>query len=196
MRRYLLTAPRWLLSVFSGVVCVFCMGGIALIMDDFDRSRLLNSLAVGIVMGVVLGRQTYRSNQHTRAAVDPLTDDEFRRAADAGQRGPTPTDPRVREAAVQLTRSRLADYDNHRTANLSGFAGLLVGLTLAAIFDTWWWAVFVLLFALVLIDYLVRPTRIAHRLVDLKTVAVAGDPDHQYGSPAAPDDGEAAETRS
>jgi hypothetical protein len=171
MRRYLITAPRWSLSVFYGVFFGFWMVLFDTVMLGFGFGHLIGGVLGGVVFGVVMGRQADDYRRRMRAELGPLTDDEFRHVAHATLRGPVPADAEVRRSAAQLVRLRLAEFDSQRWQSLSVIAVITVGCVVAAVVDSRWWAAFALVCVAICGYLLLLPTRLSRRLQLLETSA-------------------------
>ena len=143
MRTWLLTAPRWVHRVVSGVL----FGGSTALVpgvrgDSSWPASLAGGVVAGLVFGLVMGSWSYRTARGTRTAIGDLSPRERRTAARASWRGAAPTDPAVRDAAVRMVDHQLALYLPLRAFTLLVGALFLVGYVVAAVVSApgWWLA--------------------------------------------------------
>jgi hypothetical protein len=173
MRRYLLTAPQWILTIIYGVSFACWMVFFGLIVGGSSTvGTMVGGVLGGVVFGALIGSQSHDWNQQAREFAGPLTDDEFSDAARAAQGGAIPTDPRIREAAARLVQFRLAEHDAQRLSRGWFAAVATVGFALGAVFHNRWWALAALIFAITFIDQQLLPNRLMRRL-DLLEAASA-----------------------
>ncbi|MFI7067948.1 hypothetical protein ACIBL3_43620 [Kribbella sp. NPDC050124] len=109
MRTYLLTTPRWVVGLFSGLV--FGLGMAALIRFSSPPASWREAAVIGGVAGVLFGSAMAfgldRQRRELRAAAGDLPPRQLLEAYRAAFRGPMPDDPLVRSAAARVARRRL-----------------------------------------------------------------------------------------
>jgi uncharacterized membrane protein YedE/YeeE len=170
MRRYFLTAPRWVLAIIYGAFF-----GIGMSLFGFGDShsslggRLFGAILAGVLFGVIMGPLATRRRERARAAAGDLTDAEFLEAARTSPRDAVPDEPRVREGAERLLQFRLDEYSNRRPRDLLILAAAAVGYALAGIFISPGWAVGTLVFGFALAAQFLVPARLTRRLHQLHT---------------------------
>jgi hypothetical protein len=164
------------MSIYFGVWFSFLMAAIGLICGgSLGTGLIVAGVVGGVGFGGVMGSLMSQRNQRARQMAGPLTDEQFRDAAQARVRGPIPTDPRVHEAAEQLIRFRLAEYDRHRRRNLVIFAVMVMGYGLGAVFASSWWILAALFSVWRFVNQLWAPTRLNRRLRILQNVSTPLD---------------------
>ncbi len=107
MRKRLSQSPWWVLSIISGTVF-----GVLTALVDLNKgvhAAVLHGLIGGAIFGAIQGPITARRTRRWRAAVSHLSPDDVKAANRAVMRGPVPTDPRVRQTALELASSQLRE---------------------------------------------------------------------------------------
>ena len=175
MRTWLLTAPRWVHRVVSGVL----FGGSTALVpgvrgDSSWPASLAGGVVAGLVFGLVMGSWSYRTARGTRAAIGDLSPRERRTAARASWRGEAPTDPAVRDAAVRMIDHQLALYLPLRAFTLVvGVLMLALYVVAAFVSSTWWWLVAPVWAGMVTLS-LLAPVRLRRRRAWLTGAPVVG----------------------
>ena len=164
MRTWLLTAPRWVHQVTSGVLFAVVWTAIWLVEDDdAPWAALVGGVVAGALFGLLMGAWSHRTAQGTRAAIGELTPRERRAAARASWRGDVPADPGVRAAAVRMVDHQLALYLPLRAFTLVVGAVFLAGYVLAALISSPWWWLAAAFWAGMLALSLLAPSRLRRR---------------------------------
>jgi Flp pilus assembly protein TadB len=168
----LATAPWWVSSSVLGACFAALTTAYAYLAhqeDTFGEALargLIQGAGIGLALGFVLSRQrdTWR-----RAAGDDLDPDQLRRALKAADRGPLPTEPRMRAAAAAVLRHRLRTVGRHRTLSMCLLAVLVAAAVTAAVVGRtpWGWVASAVL-AVVLAAGFVRRRRMRRRLALLE----------------------------
>ena len=175
VRTWLLTAPRWVHRVVSGVlfgsstvVCCAVQEGCSWV------AALLGGAVGGVLFGLVMGSWSHRTASGTHAVVAGLTPAERRTAARVSWRGPAPEDVAVRAGAVRMIDHQLALY-----LPLRAFT-LVVGVLMRALYvvaafvsSTWWWLVAPVWAGMVTLS-LLAPVRLRRRRAWLTGAPVVG----------------------
>jgi hypothetical protein len=149
MRRYLMQAPWWVLSVVTGVPF-----GVAMVVGfqvlpslagQTTRSlpliaNVILGMTAGVVSGVVMGRLAARHNRQARSVLGPLPAEDFAVVLRASARGAVPPDPRLRRAAGRLAQLRLDELNRNRAGTSAVFLlGLLLEVYAAVVMSAWFW---------------------------------------------------------
>ena len=163
MRTWLLTAPRWVHQVTSGVLFAVVWTGISLAEDHDAPWATVGGVVAGVLFGLLMGAWSHRTAQGTRVAIGELTPHERRVAARAGWRGDVPADPAVRAAAVRMIDHQLALYLPLRAFTLVVGAVFLAGYVLAALISSPWWWLAAAFWAGMLALSLLAPSRLRRR---------------------------------
>lgn len=164
MRAYLLSAPRWVLSVGTGLFFGLFMTVFFLIQDGHVLPAVINGPIGGILFGAIMGRQAARQNNQVMEALGPLTPPGLRDAIRATNRGPVPEDRQIRQAACRLTNLQLHQLSRQREWSLA-FFGLMdvLYVLLALTRSPWWWAA-AALFSVALAGQVWLPGHLRRRL--------------------------------
>ncbi|QXG77692.1 hypothetical protein KUM42_09440 [Modestobacter sp. L9-4] len=164
MRTWLLTAPRWVHRVASGVL----FGGLTAVFygleDDHSwTAALVGGVAGGVLFGLVMGSWSYRTARGTHAVVAGLTPAQRRTAARVSWHGPAPHDPAVRAAAVRMIDHQLALYLPLRAFTLIvGVLMLALYVMAALVSSPWWWLVVPVWVGMITLS-LLAPARLRRR---------------------------------
>jgi Flp pilus assembly protein TadB len=169
LRQRLLSAPRWVLVVVSGIPFGAAMG----VMGGLDRGSwtqgliegAITGVAYGLLMGVVLRRQFGRY----REAMGNVSQSDVRRAVRDARHGRVPDDPEARRAAYRLLSTQVGQLRRQRRwAPAFLLLMIAIGVLLAVTQSPWWWvAVPIWVGALTL--HLVLPRRMDRQLDLLRT---------------------------
>ncbi|MFQ1002207.1 hypothetical protein [Modestobacter sp. SSW1-42] len=164
MRTWLLTAPRWVHRVVSGVL----FGGLMTVFHGVQdgnswTAAVLAGLVAGTFFGLVMGSWSYRTARGTQAAIGELSPRERRAAARASWRGDVPGDPAVRGAAVRMIDHQLALYLPLRAFTVVVGVLLLAGYVVAALVSSPWWALAAVCWAGMVALSLLAPRRLRRR---------------------------------
>ncbi|GAB6898343.1 hypothetical protein [Kineosporia succinea] len=165
MRTRLLTLPWWALALGLGAFSTIV---VAVVLHSAAPGREAVAVPAGVLLGLVLGRLVADTNHEAVAVAGIVNGHDLGRAIHASRRGPVPTDPRVRQAALRLAAWRLSRFESQRSVSLlvSG-VGFPVYAVLAIISSPWWWAA-AALFAVSLLETWLLPGRLARRVHTLE----------------------------
>jgi membrane associated rhomboid family serine protease len=109
MRTYLLTAPRWVVGLFGGLV--FGIGIAAIARFTSPPASWLAATVTGVITGALFGAVLAftldKQRRDLRAAAGDLPPGQLSEAYRAAAWGPIPGDPTVRAAAVRVAQRRL-----------------------------------------------------------------------------------------
>ncbi|WP_062985614.1 hypothetical protein [Nocardia anaemiae] len=107
MNIVLRNAPWWALSLYFGVVFAIWMAVLWPIVNHEYSSGEIGGGAVaavvgGIIFGAVMGPVTARQFRQLNSVIGPLSNSAYRLAKRAAIRGPVPSDPEIRRAALAI----------------------------------------------------------------------------------------------
>jgi hypothetical protein len=172
-----LHAPWWVLALVMGVPFGVAMGIFAYVRDGNLPLALYMGAATGVFFGLLMGAVLARQNRRTRAAmaVAPGQEQAVLRATN---KGPVPSDPAVREAALRLLDGQRAQLARWRVPALVLFGLFAVLDAVAALMGAWWLWLGVALFVGLAALQLVAARRVERRIAVLQR---AGVPDRSTG---------------
>lgn len=181
MRRFLIQAPWWVISVVTGVPFGVAMvvGFHVLLPSAGPTARSLPLIAnvilgviAGAVFGAVMGPLAARRNRQARSVLGPLPAEDFAVVLRAAARGPVPADPRLRRAAGRLAQLRLDELNRNWARTSAVFLlGLLLEVYAAVVMSAWFW-LGALVAASAIVGQLWFPRRLRRRIEQLHP----GDP--------------------
>jgi hypothetical protein len=176
MRRFLIQAPWWVLSVVTGVpfgVAMVVMSQV-LLPSAGQAARSLPLIAnivlgmlAGLVFGAVMGPLAARHNRRTRSVLGPLPAEDFAVVLRAAARGPVPADPRLRRAAGRLAQLRLDDLNRNWARTSAMFLLFFLLEVYAAVVTSAWFWLGALVCASVIAGQLWFPRRLRRRIEQL-----------------------------
>lgn len=176
MRRFLIQAPWWVLSVVTGVpfgVAMVVMSHVLLPSVGHPTRSLplianvILGMLAGVVFGAVMGPLAARLNRRTRSVLGPLPAEDFAVVLRAAARGPVPADPRLRRAAGRLAQLRLDELNRNRAGTSAVFSlGFLMEVYAAVVTSAWFW-LGALVCASVIAGQLWFPRRLRRRIEQL-----------------------------
>ena len=151
-----------MLSLWSGTI--FAVG-------QFTFRRLegmstgpaaIGAAVAGVIFGLIMGPISRRIGNGYLEAMGNVPVSRQREVRRAATRGPVPTDPELRRAALSVIRYRIDSFRKMRWAVVMWLflIALSLGLTVT---DSRWWALAVLLFAGFLSMHLWTPRRLRSR---------------------------------
>ncbi|MEU4190381.1 hypothetical protein AB0E69_00630 [Kribbella sp. NPDC026611] len=123
----MLTTPRWILAVLVGFACSVLAAGLVGLAGQGLFAAVVAGAVVGVLGGLLMSELTARRRTLLRAATGDLPPAILLAASRAALRGPAPSDPEVRAAALAIV-SR-----NQSVAPTRGVAGLLPVMALGPI---------------------------------------------------------------
>jgi len=127
---------------------------------------VLASALYGAIVGPLTAKK--RRLARTEAGLDALPVHQQRTALRAARRGPTPTDPEVRHAALRLAAHRCDRIHAQRVLATTILVAAAAASALAALASSpWWWAATVM-FAGLLASQLTETRRLHHRITLLQ----------------------------
>lgn len=165
MRANRLEVPVWILAVIGGTLFGASMG-------FFARRGGADWVSVGVavlVPGVIFGggMWSWASTWLTRMkeAVGDLPADKAKSVRQAAARGPVPSDPEVRAAALRLARAQLAEYAGmYRWGSVAVLTLLTFGFIVRAVTDSLLALAPALLFGALLFGQWYMPRRLRRRI--------------------------------
>ncbi|MQA33573.1 hypothetical protein [Modestobacter roseus] len=168
--------PWWVQTLGLGLV--FTAYGAFLLGtdDDLDLSltqALLSGLLVGVVAGLAGSRGARREDARFREVTAGLSRHAARTADRASRRGPVPTDPRVRVAAVRLLDGRRAATSAQLVVGALAFTLATGCAVLLALNDTPWWWLGAVGFGAAAVAWCFEPARLRRRRARLTDDPVA-----------------------
>ncbi len=165
-------APTWVRAVALSLAfgAFWVLSQKLLLAHDWGETLASGALAsaiYGIVVGPVAAKK--RRLARTEAGLDALPVHQQRTALRAARRGPTPTDPEVRHAALRLAAQRRDRIHAQRVLATTILAAAAAASALAALASSpWWWAA-TAMFAGLLASQLTETRRLHHRITLLQT---------------------------
>jgi hypothetical protein len=163
-RDRLLTAPRWVIGLISGLLFGAVMGGMNGLRHGRWAEAFIEGAIAAVVYGAIMGVVMHRQFGRYREAVGDVPQSEVRRAVRQAGRGSVPEDPEVRAAAYRLLITQRDELRRLRPLALVVLLVLAASGTFLAIAQRpgWWeaWLVWVLFLVL----HLVVPRRLGRRL--------------------------------
>lgn len=164
VRAYLLGAPRWLLGLIQGLFFGVGMTVFSLVTTDRHwAGAVIGGLFGGVVFGLVMAPIAYRQNKGVREASGLTSPDDQRAALRAAVRGPVPSNPHIREAALRIAAQQRQEVLSKRLFSIVTFVAIgALNIFLAVTESPWWWFS-VILFASLLSWQLWLPGHLARR---------------------------------
>jgi Flp pilus assembly protein TadB len=166
MRAYLSKAPRWIMAVSIGLPFGIMMG--IYIKIDGPTSwmgAVVGGLVAGVFFGAVMAFSIDKRLRAMRAAVGDLPAGEAKAARRAADRGPIPTDPEIRAAAVRIATQQLDLLRPVlRRRFIVGMVLLLTFSVVGAVIESPWYLLYALVPALFLTSQWYLPRRIRRRI--------------------------------
>lgn len=103
MRAYLLTAPRWVLSLLHGLPFGFVLATAILWDRQASAQQIIGlGLVSGLVYGVGVAFAGEKERREARTVIGEVSPDRLRAVCRASRRGPVPADPEVRASSLRL----------------------------------------------------------------------------------------------
>lgn len=160
-----LQAPWWALSLAQGALfTVILAAGTALTDHRSFISALPTSLIAGVVFGALMGPKTARMRNDMLAGLPAVSLEQRRVGMRAARRGPTPTDPTVRQVAVHIAEQRLALALRGQRQQLLIFGLGPVGYVAASVWWSRWWLIGAVVFLAFFLTSMHEPRRWLRRL--------------------------------
>jgi hypothetical protein len=117
MRTYLLTAPRWMVGVFSGLIfgigMAFIVRGISPPTPSWPATLVI-CLATGAGFGLTMAFTIGRQRHALLEAAGDLPPAQLLAAVRAAAWGPVPAEPQIRAAAGRVAQSRIVKIRRSR----------------------------------------------------------------------------------
>jgi hypothetical protein len=159
----LLRASSWMLGLLIGVpfaIAVFV--GIKLSRDS-TTAALISGAGGGLLVGATVALAWRKPRGEMRQILESLPVDDWRAARTATWRGPVPTRPDVRATALQLVDLRL-----NKLGRIRKWAVIVFGLNLVlavanVVMGRWWYVVFAVGWAAMLVEQWYAPRRLERR---------------------------------
>ncbi|MCO1659382.1 hypothetical protein [Pseudonocardia humida] len=172
LRTRLLNAPWWVLALVTGVPFGVAMGVVVGVRDGDLPLVLYTGAAAGVFFGLLMGVVPARQNRRVREAmaVAPRQEPAVLRAVG---KGPVPTDPAVREAALRLATLQHEQLARWRIPGLVLFGMIAVLDAVVAIMSNPWVWLWVALFVGFAALQLVAPRRVERRIAVLRDAGPA-----------------------
>ena len=170
MRTYLLTAPRWILGLGTGLLFGGLFGFFGWVFGAMSGPE---PVIAGVVCGLLFGGSMVimreRQQRQLRTAAGELPPDQLRAADRAASRGAVPTDPQVRAAAARVAQSRLDSMLRLRVIVIVGIVLLIASTVLNAIDGEIWSTIITCLGVLTMANLLYEIKRLRRRVGELST---------------------------
>ena len=146
-RESLTRGPRWVTAALAGTIFGVGMFGFQQARDGSDVVvSALTSVVAAVFFGVLMGRRMHRLKERQQAAMGDTPVARRREVNRAAMRGPVPSDPAMRRAALAVVAYQLELYRRQRWAIFMWLFCLALSLWLF-ISDGGWQILSVLLFA-------------------------------------------------
>jgi len=169
------TAPTWVQSVALSLAfgAFWVLSQKLLLAHDWGET-LASGVLASALYGAIVGPLTAKKRRlaRTEAGLDALPVHHQRTALRAARRGPAPTDPEVRHAALRLTAQRRDRIHAQRVLATTILVAATAASALAALASSPWWWAYTALFAGALLTQLTQPRRLHHRITLLQSSTV------------------------
>ncbi len=164
LRQRLLSAPRWVVGLISGLPFGTFMGVTSGLRHGRWTQALIEGVLAGAFYGAVMGVVMHRRYGRYREALGSVPQSDVRRAAREARRGRVPDDPEARRAAYRLLNVQLGELRRQRRWAPAFLALMVVGSVFMAVTQTPWWWCAVPFWLAVLAVHLLLPRRLDRRL--------------------------------
>jgi uncharacterized membrane protein YfcA len=135
-----LNAPRWVLSLWTGLPFGAFMTIFGVLRGDRWLAALIGGAIGGLIFGAIMGPFAHRMYRRQRQVVGTASPEVERAAGKATWRGPVPEAPEVRAVALKLIDHQLGELRRRRTLTLVSFASFsALYVVIALAWSPWWW---------------------------------------------------------
>jgi hypothetical protein len=175
MRRPSWNSPWWVFALLNGVL----FGGFETI-DHLATGRhsVLSSLLAGVLGGVFfglfMGFFSSRRGSRLRRDVGDVPVENQRAVARAAVRGPVPSDPAMRSAALRLATFQAVESRRQLFRSMTAFAGFAAITVLLAVVDGPLWLIGTAFFVGVALWVASVPKRLERRMILLRDAGAVG----------------------
>ena len=164
LRQRLLTAPRWVIGLVTGIPFGVIMGAETGLRHGRWTDALIEGAIAGVFYGAVMALFMHRRFGRYREAMGDVPRRNVRRAAREARKGRVPEDPEARRAASRILDLQLTELRRQRRWAPAFFLLIAALSAFLAVADTPWWWVTVPCWLVLLAMYLVLPQRLERRL--------------------------------
>jgi hypothetical protein len=164
LRDRLLTAPRWVVGLISGLPFAAFMGVASGLRQGHWTRALIEGGFAGVIYGAIMAVAMHRRYGRYREAMGGVPQRDVRRAVREARKGKVPQDPEARRAAYRLLSTQLGELRRQRRWAPVFFLAVLALTVFLALAQTPWWWVAVPFWLAVLAIHLVAPRRLGRRL--------------------------------
>ncbi|MFF1823404.1 hypothetical protein ACFVWG_39245 [Kribbella sp. NPDC058245] len=103
MQKFLLRAPSWVIALlFGGLFALMCVV-VGAFDDESWRFMTIMAVAGGVILGPLIALATRKQRREQLQAFEQVPEEEWKQVRRAAWKGPVPSDPRIRAAALELT---------------------------------------------------------------------------------------------
>lgn len=172
VRTWLAGSPGWVSATLQGALFAIAMLAMNVVLDDDPWGRA--ALAAGVSGGLFAVFMWFVSARELRKSRDILagmTAGQRGQVVRAAATGTPPATVELRVASAALARSRLADYEAHRTLCVFVFAAFAVLGLVGAIAGSPWYLLLTALFAAFGLWAVQYPTTLRRRLFALESAS-------------------------
>ncbi|GAA1544727.1 hypothetical protein [Kribbella lupini] len=161
--RTFLTTPAWALGLITGVPVAVVTATLVAISGDTVTFALVLGGIVGALFGTAMAGGAVRQRRDLRPIFDQLPPSDWNLARTAARRGPAPTEPAVRTAAVALIDVRLRQQRRVRILLTVIFGINLVVAVVNIALGDWWYVPLAVIWIAALIEQWATPRRLRRR---------------------------------
>ena len=163
MSSRLFLAPWWVNALVSGAGIGALIGIVSALKDDGGWFSLVLGTLCGLVAAAGAGWRTARDQaMFRRVAGFDLDDQQLRIVHRAAAKGPVPSDPRVKLAALHVATYDLSNRAGPGTS--MAFLLLFPVFVVFMVFDSWWWVGLMPLYLFGVYDIWVQPRKLRARI--------------------------------
>ncbi|MFK4084760.1 hypothetical protein ACI2LF_11660 [Kribbella sp. NPDC020789] len=148
MLKFMVRAPGWLIAVICGGLFALVVVVVGVIDHEPARFVAITALAGGTILGTVVALATRKQRREQRRMFETVPEDDWKQVRRAVWKGPVPTEPRIRAAALDLANQYFGRAYRFRKALYIILGVNIVLQILSLVFGGSRWAVFTLGFML------------------------------------------------
>ncbi|MEU4392196.1 hypothetical protein [Kribbella sp. NPDC023855] len=164
MRERLNTMPTWALLLITWLLWTVVIFVLCVVAGGSLLWNAVFSLGIGLIVAAGLTFAIKTRLRWENRALGDVPKDARRVALKAAWKGPIPTDPETRAAAIHVAQEQLRQMRRSRPILIIALSLGLVAAVGGAIVDSPWRLLYVLPFAGLLAQFLIAPRRIRRRL--------------------------------
>ncbi|MFI5736373.1 hypothetical protein ACIA49_40030 [Kribbella sp. NPDC051587] len=102
MQKFLLRAPSWVIALLFGALFALMSVVVGVIDDASWRFVAIMAVVGGVIMGPLLALVTRNQRREQLRALEEVPEQEWKLVRRAAWKGPVPSDPGIRAAALEL----------------------------------------------------------------------------------------------